>query len=620
MKQKDPSWQVRTAPRLLAAHYWPNLFRLLSNPKFYLSAPIIIYLLVTLVLPITQLFSLSFLPEGEFGLTHYSRLFLSPVYLQVLAITFKTAAYTTLLAVVGGYPVAYLITFAPPKFKSSLLFWVLLPFWTSFLVRTFGWMVLLGRNGMLNQMLALTKMTDAPLNLLYHFPAVLTGMVHAMMPLAILTMLSVMKNIDRTLPRAALTLGAKPARAFWTVYFPLSLPGVAAAALMVFVTSIGFFITPALLGGRKEIMMTQIIMDQIQSTLNWGFAGAVSMLLLVAVLAVFFLYSRLIGLSSLAGERTTTTQQAARPTHLRIRLAGYWILERLADIFDGLGSLWRHTVSWRTPAYAKNPAKNRHLSGKQGWALRIAALAMLAFLMAPILVMIPISFTESRAIDWPPRGFSLQWYDAIFHSPNWSHAAIRSILIGISTGVLSMLIGAPAAFLLSRSGFRWKVALLGFILTPMIVPRMILAIGFFYLFAKLGLVGSMFGLVLGHTTIALPYVVITIMAVLKNYDTQLDAAAQSLGANRFKTLRYITFPILSAGLASAFLFAFATSFDELTIALFVTGGLSATLPKQFWDEITLNVSPTIAAVSTCLFFFVAIIIGCADRLRRRSVQ
>lgn len=122
MKQKDSSWQVRAAPRLLTAQYWPNLFRLLSSPKFYLGAPIIIYLLVTLVLPITQLFSLSFLPEGELGLTHYSRLFLSPVYLQVLAITFKTAAYTTLLAVVGGYPVAYLITFAPQSLRVRCCF------------------------------------------------------------------------------------------------------------------------------------------------------------------------------------------------------------------------------------------------------------------------------------------------------------------------------------------------------------------------------------------------------------------------------------------------------------------------------------------------------------------
>jgi putative spermidine/putrescine transport system permease protein len=115
-----------------------------------------------------------------------------------------------------------------------------------------------------------------------------------------------------------------------------------------------------------------------------------------------------------------------------------------------------------------------------------------------------------------------------------------------------------------------------------------------------------------------PYVVMTMMAVLRNYDTRLDHAAQSLGARPFATLRHVTFPILGAGMMSSFLFAFATSFDELTIALFATGGLNATLPKQFWDEVTLQVSPVIAAVSTCLFVFMGILIFAAERLRRRA--
>jgi len=127
-----------------------------------------------------------------------------------------------------------------------------------------------------------------------------------------------------------------------------------------------------------------------------------------------------------------------------------------------------------------------------------------------------------------------------------------------------------------------------------------------------------FGLVLAHTVVAVPYVVMTMMAVLRNYDQRLDLAAQSLGAGPIATLRHVTFPILAAGMMSSFLFAFATSFDELTIALFSSGGLSATLPKQFWDEVTLQVSPVIAAVSTCLFVFIAALIFIAELLRRRA--
>jgi len=235
----------------------------------------------------------------------------------------------------------------------------------------------------------------------------------------------------------------------------------------------------------------------------------------------------------------------------------------------------------------------------------------------PALLMIPLSF-GSGGLNWPPQGFTLHWYREVFSSPLWTQAVIRSLAVGLGTGVLAMLIGTPAAFLLVRSRMRLKGAMLAFALAPIVVPRMIIAVGLFYFFARVGLVGSAFGLVLAHTVVAVPYVVMTMMAVLRNYDQRLDLAAQSLGAGPIATLRHVTFPILGAGMMSSFLFAFATSFDELTIALFSSGGLSATLPKQFWDEVTLQVSPVIAAVSTCLFVFIAALIFIAELLRRRA--
>jgi putative spermidine/putrescine transport system permease protein len=249
----------------------------------------------------------------------------------------------------------------------------------------------------------------------------------------------------------------------------------------------------------------------------------------------------------------------------------------------------------------------------------VLVVLVLAFLSIPAFLMIPLSFGGGSGLAWPPRGFSLQWYQQVFDSPLWVQAITRSMIVGIGTGLLSMLIGTPTAFLLVRGTLRGKSALLAFALSPIVVPRMIIAVGMFYFFARVGLVGTSIGLILGHTVIAVPYVVMTMMAVLKNYDTRLDLAAQSLGATPMATLRYVTFPILIAGLLSSFLFAFATSFDELTIALFATGGMNATLPKQFWDEVTLQVSPVIAAVSTCLFVFIALLIWTADRLRRASL-
>ncbi|MEA3102949.1 MAG: putative spermidine/putrescine transport system permease protein [Caballeronia mineralivorans] len=560
-------------------------------------------LLVMLVYPVGQLLLLSVHNNSGFTLVEYKRLFASSVYVDVLLITLKVSLWTTFFSVLTGYPIAYLISSLTRERKNRLLFWVLLSFWTSFLVRTFAWVVLLGRNGVINQVLLGLGIIDRPLSLLYNFSAVIVGMVHALMPLAVLTMLSVMENIDRRLPSAAATLGARPGTVFWKVYFPLSLPGVAAGALMVFVTAIGFFITPTLLGGRHQTMITQLIIDQVMQALNWGFAGAISVLLLAVVLLVFLIYDRMVGLSTMAGGSSVARgpKQGSRWS----RKLGDVILTTLGNASDAVIGLF--------------PKRRKRAANGESLTLRVVVILLLVFLSAPAFLMIPLSFDSASGLAWPPRGFSLQWYRQIADSPLWMQAITRSMLVGIGTGFLSMLIGTPAAFLLVRGGMKGKAAMLAFILAPIVVPRMIIAVGVFYFFAKIGLIGSSFGLVLGHTVVAVPYVVITMMAVLRNYDTRLDLAAHSMGARPWATLRRVTFPILSAGLMSSFLFAFATSFDELTIALFSSGGLSTTLPKQFWDEITMQISPVIAAVSTCLFVFIAVLIWVADRLRRRSL-
>jgi ABC-type spermidine/putrescine transport system permease subunit I len=567
-----------------------------------MAAPVIVLLAVFLIYPVGQLLLLSIHNQNGFTITEYKRLFASSVYVDVLWVTLKVSLLTTFFSVLVGYPVAYLISTLTRERKNRLLYWVLLSFWTSFLVRTFAWVVLLGRNGVINWVLKHLGLADAPLGLLYNLPAVIVGMTHALMPIAIMTMLSVMENIDRRLPSAASTLGARPGMAFWKVYFPLSLPGVFASALMVFVTAIGFFITPTLLGGRHETMITQLIIDQVMQALNWGFAGAISVLLLAVVLVVFVVYDRMVGLSTMTGGSSAA----------RAPKRGRGLSRKLGDaLLTGLGNGTDTLIGLL-------PKRRKRAGDSASRTLRTVVLLILVFLSAPAFLMIPLSFDSASGLAWPPHGVSLQWYQQVIDSPLWMQAATRSLVVGVGTGALSMAIGTPAAFLLVRGGLRWNAAMLGFVLAPIVVPRMILAVGIFYFFAKIGLVGSSLGLALAHTVVAVPYVVITMMAVLRNYDTRLDLAAQSMGAGPFTTLRRVTFPILSAGMLSSFLFAFATSFDELTIALFSSGGLSTTLPKQFWDETTMQISPVIAAVSTCLFAFISILISVADRLRRRG--
>lgn len=571
-----------------------------------MAAPLTLLLVTLFLYPVGQLLLLSFQDRQGFSLSNYERLFASSVYVDVLLITLRISFFTALLAVIAGYPIAYLISIIGKERRTRLLFWVLLSFWTSFLVRGFAWVVLLGRNGVVNHLLMTLGITDAPASLLYNFGSVLVGMVHAMMPLAILTMLSVMDNIDRNLTRAAATLGARPGTAFWKVYFPLSLPGVSAGAILVFVTAIGFFILPALLGGRRETVITQIIIEQVIQTLNWGFAGAVSVLLLLVVFVVFAIYNRLLGFSTMTGASAGSASAAPTP-HKR-----GWSY-RLGDaVLTALG-----TASDMLIALAPRRRSRKREADAPPRALQFTVWGLLFLMSIPAFLMIPLSF-GAGGLNWPPQGFTLRWYEQVFNSPIWTQAFTRSLTVGIGTGILAMAVGTPVAFLLVRSNMRGKGLLMAFVLSPIVVPNIIIAVGLFYLYARLGLVGTSIGLILGHTVITIPYVIITLTSVLRNYDIRLDLAAQSLGANRVATLRHVTFPILGTGMLSSFLFAFAISFDELTIALFSSGGLSATLPKQFWDEVTMQVSPMIAAVSTCLFLFIGGLIFIAELLRRRS--
>ena len=574
--------------------------------------PLVVLLLAIFVFPVGQILALSlFDPAGKPTAANYVRVVTTPVYLQTLAITFEIAGWTTALALLGGYPVAYLLAHASARARDTLTLLVLMPFWTSFLVRTFAWMILLGRNGAVNRLLLSLGITDAPIALIFNFTGVMIGMVHAMMPLGILAMLSVMQRIDITLVSAARTLGARGGQAFWRIYFPLSLPGVAAGGLLVFITALGFFITPALLGGRREIMISQVIISVVQELMNWRFAGALSVVLLVAAGMVFYLYDRLLGISTLSGGTAAETASHRRPG--LIGRAGAFIGRRL---IAALGASADRMAELREALPALGPARsNRRASRPLLWAI---SGAVIAFLCLPALFVIPVSFTAGTFIEFPPQGFSLRWYETYWNSPGWIDATIRSLIVAVCTAFLATVLGTAAAFALVRKTIAGRGAILALALAPLVLPRIIIAVALFYLYARLGLLGTNPGLVLGHTVLAVPYVLITVMAVLRTYDERLDQAARTLGASAWRTLYYITLPQIRPGIIAAFLFALITSFDDLTIALFVSGGKTSTLPRQMWNDLLLQVNPTLAAVSTVILVFVTGFIVLAETLRRRA--
>jgi len=573
--------------------------------------PIVLFLLLLFVFPVGQLLWLSVVDgQGNLSVVHYERLFTTSTYVKVLGVTFEIAFWTTLISVLAGYPLAYLIATVSGRVRNFLILWVLVPFWTSFLVRTFAWLVLLGRKGAINGWLETLGLTDGPLPLIYNRAGVLIGMVHALMPIAVLTMVTVMRTIDPALVGAAGTLGARSGQSFWRIYLPLSMPGVAAGALLVFVLSLGFFITPALLGSGREVLIAQVIIEQIEQLLNWGFAGAVSVLFLVATLAVIFLYERVFGRSVLVDDPKAaggTAQPAGIIRQWGAQLGGH-VLVLLGWLCDRAGQM----LDWVKPV---RPDRPRRAGGRIVlWAVGVTTLV---FLAAPSFFVIPVSFSEASYIQWPPIGFTFENYRLFLADSAYVGAMIRSLVVGLASASLAMLLGVPAAFVLTRRSVPFKRLIMSGILAPMILPHIIIAIALFFLYAQIGLVGTILGLVLGHACISVPFVIVTVMAILKTYDERLDQAAWSLGANKWRALVRVTFPVIFPGIIAAFLFAFVTSLDELSIALFISGGASPTLPKQMWVDSMLRVSPVVTAVSTVVLLFVTAIILIAEFARRR---
>ena len=234
--------------------------------------------------------------KAGYTLDMYRQIFRVPVYLQVLVATFKVSALVTIVCLALGYPLAYMLATRRPRTAQLLMIIVVLPFFTSIIVRTYAWMVLLGRNGIVNQYLMALGLTDGPLPLLYNQAGVVIGMSYVLLPYMVLTVYSVMRSIDPGLVRAAHSLGASRLQAFRRVFLPLSLPGIAGGTLLVFILSLGFFITPALMGGPGDMMIAMLIEREVEITLNWSFASALAVVLLALTLVGFAGYNRIVRL------------------------------------------------------------------------------------------------------------------------------------------------------------------------------------------------------------------------------------------------------------------------------------------------------------------------------------
>ena len=533
-------------------------FRRAAAWRFAAASVPTAFLIFLLAIPLYWIGRVSF-GYPEVSLDAYEQLVNSSAHLRVLGQTLTMAGIATVAALLLGYPVAYVIAQLRHPWRQIALCVVLLPLWTSLLVRTYAWLIILAPNGPVSRLLMWFESDSSPIDLVYQRTGVLIGLTHSVLPYLILPIYAAILKLDPKLAQAASTLGAAPTRTFFQVTLPLTLPGVIAGVLFAFLLGLGAFVIPALLGGPSDRTIAIMIESAANQSLNWNYAAALALELLAVTLFILYCQHRLFGLGAMfgAGPSLESVGFRLRP------FARVW--NAVANTLPSVPAGWllRRRVS----------ESNRGRAPVLDVVLRVIAGIGFVYLALPLFVVVPVSFSSSQYLQFPPPGLSLQWYVRFLSDERWIDATALSVVVGLAVVVLALIVGTLAAVAVAKGTSRWRSILAVACIAPMVIPNMVLA---------------------------LPFVFIAVTAALQEIDPSLERAADVLGARPFHAFRRVVLPLLKPFLITAALFAFIISFDEIVIALFLTSVSARTLPKMIWENITMFIDPTVSAVSVIL--------------------
>jgi putative spermidine/putrescine transport system permease protein len=504
-----------------------------------------------------------FLPPDRGGLDNFRWFFDTPVNITVLERTLIAGFGVSAVCLVVGYPYAYLMTLVRRPVRILMISIVVIAGFTSFMVRNYSWLVLLQDNGPINNALHWLGLGRV------QFTGTTTGVyiVYAqiLLPLMILPLYATMRGIDRRLLKAASTLGAGPLTRFRTVYLPLSIPGILAGSLLVFVLTLGFYVTPNLIGSPTHALFSQLMTIQVSQLLAWGHVGAMAVVLVLVTFAI-------LGVFALIARRWPMPEQEGGAVGL-----------------------------------AEEDERGRAGAGRI--ALWIVGVVVSVWLIAPMFIVFPQSFAGLRTLAFPPPSWGNHWYHNLFADPQWRDTLIRSVEVAVVVTIVSTVLGTLGALGFVRGRFPGKTLVGALIALPMIMPLVVFAMGAYALFLQWRLTGTFFGFVLAHTALAVPIVVLLVSAALRTFDERLEAAAASLGASRLRALATITIPILMPSILVGALFAFLTSFDEVLTSFFISTATVSTLPVQMYNSVLRSVDPTMAAAASVILVVTALLMG-----------
>jgi putative spermidine/putrescine transport system permease protein len=580
-----------------------------------------IILTVGFFIPLIMLFVVSFyqgvsgsgLMVKEMTIENYIN-FMDPYYAKVIFRTFKIALITSISSLILGYPMAMLISRSSEKIKTILLAVVLTPLLTNVVARTLGLMIILGKHGPINQLLGLFNIS--PIKFIPGELGIIVGLTQVFMPYMILSISGILGNIDFSLEEAARDLGCSRMGAFWKVIFPLSMPGVVAGSLFVFLLSFSSFVTPRLLGGGKVMVITMLIYQQAMQLINWPFAAAASFVLLFFSTIMITFYSKATASANVVGVTKSVDEKSKKSG---VRLAKRKIEDGLYNCKASLARIISRNM--KKVKFVESFKKPMQIIGN--FLLKSWKVIIVLFIVLPLPLVILSSFSDTSIITFPPTGFSLRWYAGLAERTEYVKSFLLSLRLALISVVISLGVGTLASLALARYEFRGKELMRSVFLSPLSLPAVIVGIALLRFLAYMQLVATFQGLLLAHLVLTTAYVVRTVSASLIGFDLSIEEAARDLGASAFYTLRKITLPIIKPGLIVAGIFSFIVSFDETTLSIFITGGRTITLPVRIFSQLEYGLDPTVTAVSSLLILMsvtALLLIGKVFGLEKFSIK
>jgi len=587
----------------------------------FLLLPTIIILLFGFATVSPKTFTISY---NELTFLNYARA-LDPSG-RVISLTVRTILVSALTAVgclILGYPVAYyLARIASERNRGALLSLIIIPFWISFVVQVYAlypWVQRQGYVGLFLDGISLSSLADWIFGTFGYGTAnvVVPVLIWIWLPFMILPIFTSVLRVDRELQEAAQDLGAGKWKTFWHVTLPLTFPGIVTGSILVFITAFGSFVEPKLLSGQVGNLVGNYIYERFLELGNLPIGASASVIVLVATVVVLYVYARYAEL-----EETGFGQRS----RLGVLVSG--IAERVADSLAKRRAAQRASSVGDGPIGARHPVRGRverffdRVAERHGARiLQIFTLLVILTFYVPLVQVVVFSFNKDNNIVYWSE-FSLRWYlpgprgteevRALFGDIDMMKAIVNSLIVGLATTGLSLVLGTPAALALVRYKFRTRRFLELMLYTGLVIPSIVMGVSILafitflndlYLWPYLHLwweTGHV-SIIVGHVTFCIPIVIVVLMVSLREFDRSIEEAAMNLGANEWVTFFRVTLPIIKPGLVSAALLSFTFSFDELIVTLFLKGQGVETLPVVMWSTLSRKIpTPELNAASTLI--------------------